>query len=128
MFRCSKCGNEIAENAVVCPHCGYGVNASQVPETGKPGADGKMGKGPIVALGISGAVLTFAVFLFLCAQNASHAIMGKSALGLGRIFFADCVMNGIIKPVMFTQVIAGVVIVLSAAAMLCCGILYVKKK
>ena len=129
MIRCSNCGKEISEHAEVCPNCGYGRNSynKNVSETRKPKLTVKIGKSSMVILGITVAALIFVVFLFLCAQNAYNAVMGRSVLGLGSIFFENCVVNKIIKPIVLTQVFTVVAIVICVAIMLCCVIRCIKR-
>lgn len=111
MTKCKNCGKNISDFADVCPNCGY-KNSIQ----SNNGANVKSSKKKCPVRLIMKIVVCFAIcvmvasaFVLACALNAYNAIIGKSVLGLGAIFFEQSVINHTMQPIVISAVCAGVI-------------------
>lgn len=79
-MRCSSCGTEIADKALICYRCGA---ATTVPRVAPPPSPAERGPLPlIVALAVLLAVSAFAV-PFLPADDTRTVAWGTAALAAG---------------------------------------------
>lgn len=79
-------------------------------------------------MGIAISVFAISAFVFACALNAYNAIIGKSVLGLGSIFFEQSVINHTIQPVVIVAVCTAVVAFVAITVIVICLISILRNK
>ena len=110
MKYCSHCGNEVLDEAVICPKCGCSVSYGggvQVGQQMQPAADSYSG------LSIAGFILSFVeslIGLILCivAYNEAKKTGSQKSLGLAR---AGIIISAVIMGLAVLAVIVYIIII-----------------
>ena len=69
----------------------------------------------LVSLIISSVGLFVSGFVFICAANAHSAFLGRSVLTIGKLFFEKNVVSLNIKPIIISEICAGVIALICLA-------------
>ena len=130
MIKCSNCGRNISDYAVVCPNCGYKTSSKSNNEAKHKGTKSllQVKAKTKITLAVTFTILIISTFIFACALNAYNAIIGKSVLGLGSIFFERIVINCTMKPVVIVEVCTGVISLACIVVIVSCFVTHFRNR
>lgn len=82
----------------------------------------------IVLCGVAIVSFLISCLIFACAINAHNAILGKSVLSIGRLFFERYVINGTMKPIVITEVCTGIIALACVVVIIFCIVSHFRTK
>lgn len=130
MIKCGNCGKNVSDFAEVCPNCGHiiSIQSTRVVNAKRNSEQPHICLIAKILIGFAIIVFAISTFVFASALNAYNAIIGKSVLGLGSIFFEQSVINHTIQPVVISAVCTGVVAFIAIAVIVICLISILRNK
>ena len=130
MTKCQKCGKNISDFADICPNCGY---ENSIQPNNVVNVKRNRTKLPVrlimkIVVCFAICVMVASAFVLACALNAYNAIIGKSVLGLGAIFFEHSVINHTMQPIVISAVCAGMISLVATVVVAICLISIFRNK